>query len=105
MHVVDDAVPLLGFFPVLFLSPVEKVFRDVTLNLHAEVDKMVAWFPPKGSTVTRESTRRTEELLMACSEREGGGTGIRRGRLCAVRPVFLTIQDQARETYEFRLRR
>ncbi|CAM9877910.1 unnamed protein product, partial [Ectocarpus sp. 12 AP-2014] len=28
------------------------VFRDVTLNLHSEVEKMVAWFPPKNSTLT-----------------------------------------------------
>ncbi|CAM9699705.1 unnamed protein product [Pylaiella littoralis] len=28
------------------------VFRDVTLNLHAEVEKMVAWFPPKNTSLT-----------------------------------------------------
>ncbi|CAM9439416.1 unnamed protein product, partial [Hapterophycus canaliculatus] len=27
------------------------VFRDVTLNLHAEVEKMAGWFPPKNSTM------------------------------------------------------
>lgn len=32
-----------------------QVFRDVTLNLHAEVEKMVVWFPSKNSTLTRES--------------------------------------------------
>lgn len=30
------------------------MFRDVTLNLHAEVEKMVIWFPPKNSTMIRE---------------------------------------------------
>eukprot|EP00752_Nemacystus_decipiens_P003733 g3439.t1 len=28
------------------------VFRDVTLNLHAEVEKMVLWFPSKNTTLT-----------------------------------------------------
>ena len=31
-----------------------QVFRDVTLNLHAEVEKMVIWFPPKNSTLSCE---------------------------------------------------
>lgn len=31
------------------------MFRDVTLNLHAEVEKMVVWFPSKNSTLTCES--------------------------------------------------
>lgn len=33
----------------------DQVFRDVTLNLHSEVDKMVVWFPPKNTSLTRES--------------------------------------------------
>ncbi|CAM9705501.1 unnamed protein product [Ascophyllum nodosum] len=33
-------------------SLIVPVFRDVTLNLHSEIEKMVMWFPPKNVSLT-----------------------------------------------------
>ncbi|CAM9864578.1 unnamed protein product, partial [Choristocarpus tenellus] len=54
-----------------------QIFRDTTLNLHSEVEKMLTWFPPKGVTLALPEDMRLKKYVKQLSRDAATQCGLR----------------------------